>query len=84
MRAAVYDRYGTFPDIRDVPRPEPGPRDLLVRVHAASVNSWGWDEYRGWLANKRKPPKHPILGADLAGVVEAVGAEVTRFKRAPR
>lgn len=80
MRAAIYDRYGTFPEVRDVPAPVPGDRNLLVRVHASSVNSWDWDEYRGWLASKRKPPRHPILGADVAGVVEAVGASVSRFK----
>jgi NADPH:quinone reductase-like Zn-dependent oxidoreductase len=80
VRAAVYDRYGTFPEIRDVPMPVPGERDVLVRVHASSVNSWDWDEHRGWLKNKKKAPQHPILGADVAGVVEAVGATVTRFK----
>lgn len=80
MKAAVYDRYGTFPSVREVPKPVPGESDLLVRVHASSVNSWDYDEYRGWLANKRKPPRHPILGADVAGVVEAVGSRVTRFK----
>jgi NADPH:quinone reductase-like Zn-dependent oxidoreductase len=80
VRAAIYDRYGTFPAIRDVPQPVPGEQDLLVRVHASSVNSWDWDEYRGWLASKKAPPRHPILGADVAGVVEAVGAGVSRFK----
>ena len=80
MKAAVYDRYLTFPDIREVPKPVPGESDVLVRVHASSVNSWDWDEYRGFLANKKSAPRHPILGADVAGVVEAVGAGVTRFK----
>ena len=80
VRAAVYDRYGTFPEIREVPKPVPGESDVLVRVHASSVNSWDWDEYRGLLANKKSAPRHPILGADVAGVVEAVGAGVTRFK----
>jgi NADPH:quinone reductase-like Zn-dependent oxidoreductase len=79
MRAAVYDRYGTFPEIREVPKPVPGDSDLLVRVHASSVNSWDWDEHRGYLAGKNSPPRHPILGADVSGVVEAVGGKVTRF-----
>ena len=80
MRAAVYDRYLTFPTIRESPTPVPGENDLLVRVHASSVNSWDFDEYRGFLANKNSSPRHPILGADVAGVVEAVGGAVTAFK----
>ena len=84
MRAAVYDRYLTFPTIREIPKPVPGANDLLVRVHASSINSWDFDEYRGWLANKRRPPRHPILGADVAGVVDAVGGAVTAFKPGDR
>ena len=80
MRAAVYDRYLTFPTIREIPKPVPGENDLLVRVYASSVNSWDWDEHRGWLARKNGPPRHPILGADVAGVVEAVGGAVIAFK----
>lgn len=80
MRAAVYDRYGTLPAVREVAMPVPGETQLLVRVHAASVNSWDWDEVQGRLANKRSAPRHPVLGADVAGVVEDVGSRVAMFK----
>lgn len=92
MRAAVVTRYGA-PDVlalRDVPRPTPGPRDLLIRVKATTVSS-GDARVRarrvpegmgllvrlalGWNA-----PRQPILGTECAGVVEAVGAEVTRYR----
>jgi NADPH:quinone reductase-like Zn-dependent oxidoreductase len=62
----------------------PGEGDVLVRVHASSVNSWDWDEHRGYLARKNSAPRHPILGADVAGVVEAVGGGVTRFRPGDR
>lgn len=83
MRAAVYDRYGGPIVLREVPQPVPGDTGVLVRVHAASVNSWDWDQFagtfQGRLGNPWRP-YNPILGADVAGVVEAVGSSVTRFK----
>lgn len=86
MRALVYERYGP-PDqvlrLADVPRPEPGADEVLVRVHAASVNSWDWDQLTGTpLGRLMAPfkPRHKVLGADIAGVVEAVGAGVTAFR----
>jgi NADPH:quinone reductase-like Zn-dependent oxidoreductase len=44
MRALVSERYGSPDSLRpqQVSRPEPGPDEVLVRVHAASVNSWNW------------------------------------------
>jgi NADPH:quinone reductase-like Zn-dependent oxidoreductase len=83
MKAAVYDRYGSPPELRDVPKPSPGDNDVLIRVHASSVNSWDWDKFAGTLQGKLESPfkpKNPILGADVAGTVEAVGSKVTRFK----
>lgn len=89
MKAITFQRYGT-PDVlelRDVPRPTPTANELLVRVHASSVNSWDWEFLSGtpfvnrlmfgWL---RPRSSKRILGADMAGVVEAVGAKVTRFQ----
>jgi NADPH:quinone reductase-like Zn-dependent oxidoreductase len=86
MKAAVYTRYGP-PDvveIREVPRPEPGPRDVLVRVHATTVSRTD-DGYlrahpffiRSFTGLLR--PKQTILGMDFAGEVEAVGAAVRSF-----
>lgn len=86
MKAVVYKRYGS-PDVlsvqeRETPTPKDG--EVLVRVHAASVNSWDWDMIRGkpWIVRMwgLLQPTHQIPGADIAGVVEATGAGCTRFK----
>lgn len=61
----------------DLPDPEPGPRDLLVRVKAIGVNPVDYKVRRS-RAEAETEPK--ILGFDAAGVVEAVGAEVTTFR----
>ena len=82
MRAIVYHRYGTPAELRleeiEQPRVERDD-DVLVKVHATSINSWDWDLLRGYLAVRRRP-RHPVMGADVAGVVEAVGSGVTRFR----
>ncbi|WP_437903845.1 NAD(P)-dependent alcohol dehydrogenase [Sorangium sp. So ce327] len=86
MKAIVYDRYGS-PDVlrlEEIPKPELGDDDVLVRVHAASVNSWDWDLVTGTPVLFRfwglLRPKHRVPGADIAGRVEAVGKNVTRFR----
>jgi NADPH:quinone reductase-like Zn-dependent oxidoreductase len=86
MQAVVYDEYGT-PDVlelREVDVPVIKDNEVLVRVHASSINSWDWDLLRGtpWYARIGgiRTPQHPILGADIAGRVEAVGKDVTRFQ----
>lgn len=86
MRALVYDRFGPPNEVlrlEDIPRPTPAPGEVLVRVHAASLNSWDWDLLAGTpmgrITAPFKPP-HKILGADIAGVVEAVGEGVIAFQ----
>lgn len=86
MKAVEYTRYGT-PDVLElVDRPQPVPRkgELLIRVKAASINSWDWDMIRGepWFVRMWGlfKPKFSIPGADIAGIVEAVGGGVTRFE----
>jgi NADPH:quinone reductase-like Zn-dependent oxidoreductase len=88
MRAAVVQRYGP-PDVvevRDVARPAPGPREVLVRVESAAVSS-GDARIRGArfpdgfgpfarLAFGIGKPRRPILGGTFSGVVEALGADV--------
>ncbi|MFF3332304.1 NADP-dependent oxidoreductase [Streptomyces sp. NPDC002888] len=80
MRAVSQDRAGA-PDVLKVVetrRPEPGRGEVLVRVHAAGVNPADWKtRERGVFATGATPPF--ILGFDVAGVVEAVGAGVTLF-----
>jgi NADPH:quinone reductase-like Zn-dependent oxidoreductase len=91
MKAAVRDRYGP-PDVvtvAEVDRPVPSGDQVLVRVHAASVNRADLDGLvpkpsfaRLWMG-LRAPRDHRI-GIDAAGVVESVGAGVTRFKPGDR
>jgi NADPH:quinone reductase-like Zn-dependent oxidoreductase len=86
MRAIVLDRYGP-PErvlrVAEVPRPVPGPGEVLVRVAAVSVNSWDVDLVTGApLTRMAAPfrPRHRIIGSDVAGEVVAVGDGVTRHR----
>jgi NADPH:quinone reductase-like Zn-dependent oxidoreductase len=88
MQAIVYHTYGT-PDVlrlEKVETPTPAADEVLVRVHAASVNAADEHLLRGasllvrMMAGGLNAPKKKILGADIAGVVEAVGSAVTKFK----
>jgi NADPH:quinone reductase-like Zn-dependent oxidoreductase len=86
MQAFIYDRYGPPDGLRmvAVAKPAPGARDVLVKVLATSVNPADWHSMRGKPGFSRITlgllrPKHQILGVDIAGRVEAVGRDVTRF-----
>ncbi|WP_028671800.1 NAD(P)-dependent alcohol dehydrogenase [Saccharospirillum impatiens] len=84
MKAVVYSRYGT-PDVLQLcerPKPEPKRGEVLIRVHATAINDWDWSLLRGKpfpmrLMSGLTHPKIPILGTDIAGVVEALGEGVT-------
>jgi NADPH:quinone reductase-like Zn-dependent oxidoreductase len=88
MKAIVHDRYGSTDglELREVERPEIADDDVLVRVHAAGVDRGVWHVMTGLPYPIRlagyglRAPKTPVLGADVAGVVEAVGTGVTRFR----
>jgi NADPH:quinone reductase-like Zn-dependent oxidoreductase len=87
MKAFIQDRYGSPQVLRiaEVPIPEPGADEVLVEVLAMSVNPADWHSMRAKPAFSRLSlgllrPKHPVLGVDVAGRIEAVGSEVTRFK----
>ena len=82
MKAILHERYGR-PDVlelRDVDRPALGDGQVLVRVHASSVNPVEWygvsGPYFARIGNGMRRPKDQTVGADLAGTVEAVGREV--------
>jgi len=89
MKAIVFTRYGS-PDgleLREVPKPTPKDDEVLVRIHASSINSWDWEYLHGVPFMNRlmfglvKPKSgKQRLGADIAGTVEAVGRHVTRFR----
>ena len=86
MRAVRYERYGGPERLRlvELPTPQPGPGEVLVRVRAASLNSWDWDLLRGRPFIARIGglfrPRLPVLGADVAGEVVAVGDGVTNLR----
>ena len=88
MRAVLQDRYGAPDDVLrvgEVEIPSPGPDEVLVRVRAASVHPDVWHVVTGYPRVLRlmgaglRRPKQPIPGSDMAGEVEAVGDDVTRF-----
>jgi NADPH:quinone reductase-like Zn-dependent oxidoreductase len=87
MQAIVFNRYGP-PDalqLQEVARPAPKANEILVKIHAAAANPLDWHRLRAdpflvRLGDGFLRPKDPRLGADIAGRVEAVGAEVAEFK----
>jgi NADPH:quinone reductase-like Zn-dependent oxidoreductase len=78
MRAVVLEEFGAEPALRAVPRPVPGPGEVLVRVASSGVNPLDVKISAGVAAHARVTPPM-ILGIDLAGVVAAVGDGATRF-----
>lgn len=89
MKAATVTRYGSpgVIEVRDVPTPVPGPDEVLVRVHAATVNRTDCGELLHptliqLLTGRRS--RRTILGMDFSGIVEAVGAAVRKFKPGDR
>ncbi len=88
MKAIVQDTYGSTDvlEFRDIDKPEIADDEVLVRVHAAGVDRGVWHLMTGLAYPIRlagyglRAPKTPVPGSDVAGVVEAVGKEVTRFQ----
>src|SRR5215213_8366185 len=88
MEAIVRDTYGS-PDVlelREIDKPEIADEEVLVRVHAAGVDRGVWHIMTGLPYPIRlagyglRAPKNPVIGSDVAGVVEAVGKNVSRFQ----
>jgi NADPH:quinone reductase-like Zn-dependent oxidoreductase len=88
MKAIVHHRYGPPVEalrLEDVETPVPADGEALVQVRACSVNALDWygvtgTPYIARMGGGLRAPKQPRIGVDLAGEVEAVGANVTRFK----
>ncbi len=87
MKAIVHDTYGATDvlELRDIAQPRVADGQVLVQVRAAGVSRGDWHVMTGLPYPIRlagyglRAPKNPVLGMDLAGVVEAVGKDVTRF-----
>lgn len=86
MKALFQRRYGSpdFLEIREVAQPRPAANELLIRVHAVSINDWDWGLLQGRpfvpnriIAGLLRP--RIVAGSDIAGRVEAVGSRVSRF-----
>jgi NADPH:quinone reductase-like Zn-dependent oxidoreductase len=88
MKAIVYHTYGS-PDVlelQEVAKPVPRDDEVLIKVYAAAANAADWHLLRGkpflvrLVVGGLLKPKHHVLGADVAGRVEAVGRDVTQFQ----
>jgi NADPH:quinone reductase-like Zn-dependent oxidoreductase len=86
MKAILQPQYGS-PDVLrlgEVEKPVPGEEEVRVRVHAASVNRSDWEGLVGSPLYARigglRQPGSPLTGSDIAGIVDAVGSRVTRFR----
>jgi len=88
MKASILTRYGKpdFFQLQEVPKPSPKTNEVLIEVHAVSINSWDWEILiakpfiNRIIAGLTKPSKIKILGCDITGQVEAIGENVSRFK----
>jgi len=88
MKAIVYTKYGP-PDVlqlKEAEKPAPKDDEVLIKIHAASLNAYDWHALTADIFLVRLmgfgllKPKNKILGADIAGRVEAVGRNVTQFE----
>jgi NADPH:quinone reductase-like Zn-dependent oxidoreductase len=87
MKAIVYQKYGS-PDVlelKELEKPAPNDDEVLIKVHAASLNAADWhllraDPFLVRLESGLLEPKRKVLGADVAGRVEAVGRNVKQFQ----
>jgi NADPH:quinone reductase-like Zn-dependent oxidoreductase len=86
MKAIVYNKYGgpEVLQIKEIEKPSPKDNEVLIRVHAVSINDWDFGLLRGDFVNRllngMLKPKRKILGSDIAGRIESVGKNVTKFK----
>lgn len=86
MKTLIFREYGSpdFLEIQDIKKPIPAKDQVLINVHAVSINDWDWALLHGspflpnrFMAGLFKPSV--ILGCDIAGVVEAVGSDVSTY-----
>ncbi|HEY5772673.1 MAG TPA: NAD(P)-dependent alcohol dehydrogenase [Chitinophagaceae bacterium] len=86
MKAIVYTKYGGpgVLQIKEVEKPFPKEDEVLIKVHAVSINDWDLGLLHGDFINRilngLRKPKRTILGSDIAGRIEAVGKNINKFK----
>ncbi len=87
MQAIVQDTYGSADvlQLREIDRPQVGADEVLIRVHAAGVDFGVWHLMAGFpyavrLVMGVRKPRNPVRGMEVAGVIEAIGTNVTAFK----
>jgi len=86
MKAIVYTKYGGTEvlQLKEVEKPSPNDDQVLIKVHAVSINDWDFGLLQGDFINRilngLRKPKRQILGSDIAGRIEAVGKNISKFK----
>jgi len=86
MKSIAFTKYGSpdFLELKEIETPTPNDNEVLIKVHAASINSWDYELLRGKpFANRAifglLRPKIKTLGADIAGQVVAIGKNIRKF-----
>src|SRR5437667_814166 len=86
MKAIVYHKYGT-PDVlelAEVDKPVPDDNEVLIKIHAVSINDWDLALLDGDFINRMLngiwKPKRKILGSDIAGRIESIGKNIKQLK----
>ena len=86
MKAIIYTEYGG-PEVlhlAEVEKPVPADDEVLIKVYAACINDWDWGLLQGDFVNRILnglfKPKRKILGSDIAGQIESIGKNVSKFK----
>lgn len=86
MKAVVFHEYGAAKNLKveEVPMPHPGKNEVLVKVHAASLNPVDWKMLKGNLKPLSGSANPHLFGSDIAGVIEEVGPGVENFGKGDR
>ena len=88
MKAYVYEKYGSYKNLilKELDKPVPKTDEVLVKIHAFSINDWDWALLLGKSLITRmgnglfKPKMTPILGSDISGVIESVGKDIKNYQ----